>query len=45
MILSGNVNVNFASDDAEPLIDFLNSKFNLKIDNAAAIPTTRSETA
>ena len=44
MILSGDFNVNFALDTAVPLIDFLNTTFNLKMCNNRTESTTRSKT-
>ena len=41
MILSGDFNVNFASNDSELLIDFLREDLNLKMNNNPNEPTTR----
>lgn len=44
MILSGDFNVNFASAEAKPLIDFLNDKLQLQMTNDRTEATTRSGT-
>ena len=44
MILNRDFNVNFAFDDAQPMIEFLNLKFNFQINKDPAIPTTRPGT-
>ena len=44
MILSGDFNVNFALDTAVPLIDVLNTTFNLKMCNNRTESTTWSKT-
>lgn len=44
MILGGDFNVNFATKEAQPLIEFLDSKFNMKLNNDSPTSTTRSET-
>ena len=41
MILSGDFNVNFASNDSELLIDFLREGLNLNMTNNPNEPTTR----
>ena len=41
MILSGDFNVNFASNDSELLIDVLREDLNLKMNNNPNEPTTR----
>ena len=44
MILGGNFNINFATDEAEPLIAFLRDKFNLQTNTNLNIPTPNSKT-
>lgn len=44
LILGGDFNVNFASDDSIPLIDFLSENFSLLINNDPKISTTKSGT-
>jgi len=44
MILSGDLNVNFAMQEAQPLIEFLESKLNLKISTDLQVTTTKSGT-
>lgn len=41
MILAGDFNVNFATNDSIPLTTFLEQKFDLKINNKPTEPTTR----
>ncbi|KAK2575621.1 hypothetical protein KPH14_011884 [Odynerus spinipes] len=41
MIMSGDFNVNFAAPKAEPLLQFLESKLNLKMNNHPALSTTK----
>lgn len=42
IILSGDFNINFALEEAQPLIDFLDREFNLKMNNDRNISTTKS---
>eukprot|EP00102_Acyrthosiphon_pisum_P022546 XP_016659756.1 PREDICTED: uncharacterized protein LOC107883710 [Acyrthosiphon pisum] len=44
MILSGDFNINFASDRSESLTQFLREHLNLSMNNDPKIPTTRSGT-
>lgn len=44
MILSRDFNINFASDVALPLIEFLDTTFHLKMCNNRTQSTTRSKT-
>ena len=41
MILGGDFNLNFRSEDSKPLIDFLKSTFNLNLNTDIFHPTTR----
>lgn len=44
MILSGDFNVNFASEDSSPIIKFFNEDLNLTINNNPTTSTTRHGT-
>lgn len=44
LILGGDFNINFAVDDSKPLIDFLEEKFSLQLNNNPNTPTTNSGT-
>ena len=41
IILSGDFHVNFASKEAQPLIDSLDRKFNMKMNNDRNVSTTK----
>ena len=40
MILGGDLNINFATDEAEPLIAFLWGEFNLQVNTNSTNPKT-----
>jgi hypothetical protein len=44
IILGGDFNINFASDDAKPLIQFLEEKLSLRMNNSPTESTTRHGT-
>lgn len=44
MILSGDFNVNFATDTAEPLVQFLKNKLQLTMNTNKNVHTTRQDT-
>ncbi|KAL4085052.1 hypothetical protein QTP88_027890 [Uroleucon formosanum] len=44
MILEGDFNIKFSSDEAQPLISFLENRLNLKMNTARNIPSTNYKT-
>ncbi len=44
MVMSGDLNVNFASSDSAPLVTLLRDKFSLQLNNDPTISTTKSGT-
>lgn len=44
MLLSDALNVNFAKSETKPLIEILDNKFKMKLNNDKTITTTRSGT-
>jgi len=44
MILGGDFNINLSSDEAQPLISFLENRLNLKMNTARNIPSTNYKT-
>jgi endonuclease/exonuclease/phosphatase (EEP) superfamily protein YafD len=44
IILGGDFNINFAPDDAKPLIQFLEEKLSLRMNNSPTESTTRHGT-
>ena len=44
MIMSGDFNINFNTDEAQPLLRFLDEKFKLKLNTDKGQSTTRSGT-
>ncbi|GFX24164.1 ATP-dependent DNA helicase [Trichonephila clavipes] len=44
LVLGGDFNINFAVDDSKPLINFLEEKFSLQLNNNPNTPTTNSGT-
>jgi hypothetical protein len=44
VVLTGDFNVNFSLPEAQPLLDFLEQKFSLKMINSRNCPTTKDGT-